>query len=88
MDHESHTVRGRWPQNLLPLPAELLYKIFTQLGIRELQDCQRVCKAWLLLLRNPQVPVRGKVYVSITDLSELLENIHFHPEAFSPVARC
>lgn len=80
-------VQPCWPQTSLPLPAELLYKIFTRLDFTTQVGCQRVCKAWNRLLRDPQVLVWDRVYVWITALSKLRADAHLYPAAFAPITR-
>lgn len=76
-----------WPQTSLPIPAELVYRIFTRLSFGVQAKCQLVCKAWNLLLRDPQVPVWGCVNVHISDLSELQADAHLDPAAFASAIR-
>lgn len=69
-DHKRRSEACR-PQTQLPVPPDLLTQIFTVLGFHDRLRCQRVCKAWNALLRDPQDRVWGRIYMDLRLLCEL-----------------
>lgn len=51
----------RSPPAGLPLPAELLYRVFSSLDFDAKVKCESVCKAWNSLLSRPQTSIWSTV---------------------------
>ncbi|KAK9801367.1 hypothetical protein WJX73_001228 [Symbiochloris irregularis] len=72
---------ARQPTVGLPIPIELHCKIFALLGFKDKINCQRVCKAWNQVLREPLSPIWGNVALSMAR-PELVPTVQASRDAF------